>query len=960
MSSSPAGDSPDAMDDVALYNSKITRNYVEYLKTFHPDVNVDEIMQYAGVTSFHLEDSGHWLTQRQVDRFHEMLVRKTGNPNISREAGRLTGFSKASGALPSYVLGFLSPGSVYSMLSKFHPIMTRAATIQTKSLGANRMEAIVTPNPGVTEKPYQCENRIGTFESVGKMFTPNYSRIEHPECVHRGGKRCRYLVTWERTPAYVWQRIRNYLLLALAVTTPVLIHTMPGTSWLTSILSGSVVALAAAWYTEFLERRRLAENIKSESELAGRLLDEINIRYNNALLIHEIGQATSMILHIEDLLKYLIDALRKRLDFDRGMILLANRELTRLTYKIGYGYGEEDEAYLKTVNFNLTNPESRGVMVVAFRKQTPFLVDNVDTIEKDLSKKSLDFAHRMGAQSFICVPIVFEQESMGILLVDNVRSKRNLSQSDMNLLMGLARHIGISINNARIYARIRESEEKFRSLSESAPDIIFTLDDKGAISYVNPAWEKILGYPPDEVIGRHFARFAKPEEHSRMISLFKRIRKERTTVRQEIGIMLHRDGSERYFLGSAAPNVDSEGRFTVVGMLRNVTEQRQLELKLHHASKMEAVGTLTGGISHDFNNIMQAISGYNQLLMMKRRESDPDWKHLTSIDKLVQRASDLIKQLLIFSRKMESKLKAVDLNEEVLRFHDLIVQTIPRMITVETDLEEGLYVIQADPVQLGQIIMNLAVNARDAMPEGGILRIQTANVRIDLEMKIGGLALPPGKYVQLTVSDTGTGMTKEVLEHIFEPFFTTKEAGKGTGLGLSVVYGIVRNHGGTIVCASEPRGGTVFQIYLPAWSPVESPAATVPAALEEPTAKGSETILLVDDETHLLETGKDILEEYGYKTLLAQDGETALDRYRRNMGEIDLIILDLIMPGMGGIKCLSELVALNPNVRVIVASGYSASVKEKEVRRMGARGFINKPYKIQELLRMIRSILDES
>jgi len=203
-------------------------------------------------------------------------------------------------------------------------------------------------------------------------------------------------------------------------------------------------------------------------------------------------------------------------------------------------------------------------------------------------------------------------------------------------------------------------------------------------------------------------------------------------------------------------------------------------------------------------------------------------------------------------------------------------------------------------------------------------------------------------------------LSAQDARRLFEPFFTTKEAGKGTGLGLSVVYGIVRSHGGTIVCASEPGGGTVFQIYLPAWSPVESPAATVPAALEEPTAKGSETILLVDDETHLLETGKDILEEYGYKALLAQDGETAIDRYRRSMEEIDLIILDLIMPGMGGIKCLSELVALNPNVRVIVASGYSASVKEKEVRRMGARGFINKPYKIQELLKVIRSILDES
>ena len=946
------------MDDAALYNSKITRNYVEYLRTFHPEVSIQELLEYAGIPSFQLEDSGHWLTQRQVDRFHEILVRKTGTSDISRKAGRLTGFSKASGALPQYVLGFLSPASAYAVLSKLYPLLSRASTLQTRNLGDSQVEVIATPNPGVAEKPYQCENRIGTFEAIAKMFTSRFADIVHPECIHRGDRHCRYRITWERTPSYIWQRIRDYLFLALAVTSPVLIHTMPGTSWLLSIVSGALLATSAALYAEFLEKKRLAENIKNHGELAGKLLDEINIRYNNALLIHEIGQATSMILHTDDVLKYVVDVLHKRLDFDRGMILLADRDRRKLTYSMGYGYNGEHESYLKTLAFNLDNPESKGVLVVAFRQQTPLLIDDVDAIEKDLSKKSLDFAHRMGSRSFICVPIVFERESLGLLLVDNVRSKRNLSQSDMNLLMGIARHIGISINNARIYALVRESEEKFRLLSESAPDIIFTLDDKGAVTYSNPAWEQILGYPPEEVLGRFFTDFGKPEDLSRWIALFKRIRNDRATIRQEIGTLLHRNGSERYFLGSAAPNIDSEGRFTIVSTLRNITEQRQLELKLHHASKMEAVGTLTGGISHDFNNIIQAISGYNQLMMMKRRESDPDWKYLMSIEKLIQRASDLIKQLLIFSRKMESKLKAVDLNEEILRFRDLIVQTIPRMITVETDLEEGLYVVQADPIQLSQIIMNLAVNARDAMPEGGLLRIQTANVRIDGELKMGDIALPTGRYVQLTISDTGTGMTKEVLEHIFEPFFTTKEAGKGTGLGLAVVYGIVRNHGGAIVCASEPGAGTVFQIYLPALSILEAPATAAPAEWEEPTFKGHETLLLVDDEMHLLETGKEILEEYGYKTLLAQDGETALERYRQNMGKIDLTILDLIMPGMGGLKCLNELLAYDPAARVIVASGYSASIKAKEVRRLGARGFINKPYRIQDLLKTIRFVLD--
>ena len=253
-------------------------------------------------------------------------------------------------------------------------------------------------------------------------------------------------------------------------------------------------------------------NLKNQGDLANTLLDEINIRYNNALLVQEIGQATAMILDSEKLLKLVMEAMEKRLDFDRGMILLANQERNRLIYAIGYGYNPEHEEYLTSVEFHLDRPHSKGPAVESFRLQKPILIDDISKIADNLSKKSQEFAQMMGAKSFICVPIVFENESLGVLMVDNIKSKRHLTQSDVSLLMGIATQIAISMNNAISYQKVLESEERFRSLSENAPDIIYTLDINGSFTYINPVWEKILGHRPDEVIGRNFVDFMRKED----------------------------------------------------------------------------------------------------------------------------------------------------------------------------------------------------------------------------------------------------------------------------------------------------------------------------------------------------------------------------------------------------------------------------------------------------------------
>ncbi len=398
--------------------------------------------------------------------------------------------------------------------------------MKTKSIGTDKIEVKVTLTPNVVEKPYQCLYRLGTFEAVAKLFTKKFATIEHPVCLHKGGDCCLYNVSWKKTPTFIWKRIRNYSFILGFIACALSVSFIPPVYWDALVLSCILMMMGMTLYAEHREKKELIVQIHNQGDAADRLIDQINVSYNNALLVQEIGQATSSILDIKQLLAFIVEALEKRLDFDRGMIMLANRERTRLVYTIGYGYNPEQRDYLKNIEFHLDNPKSRGAFVVSFRKQTPFLINDVSEIAKDFSPRSIEFAKRMGTRSFICVPIVFKGESLGILVVDNIRSKRLLSQSDMSLLMGIAPQIAISINNAISYRKITESEKRFRSLSESAPDIIYTIDKQSVFTYVNPAWERILGHRVEDVLGRYFTDFLRPEDIPVSFHLFKDTRDE--------------------------------------------------------------------------------------------------------------------------------------------------------------------------------------------------------------------------------------------------------------------------------------------------------------------------------------------------------------------------------------------------------------------------------------------------
>jgi two-component system cell cycle sensor histidine kinase/response regulator CckA len=501
---------------------------------------------------------------------------------------------------------------------------------------------------------------------------------------------------------------------------------------------------------------------------------------------------------------------------------------------------------------------------------------------------------------------------------------------------------------------LRESEHRFKCLSENAPDIIFTLGLDGTFTYLNPGFEKTLGYERKEGLGRAFWGFAMEVDARNYANLFKRIRDGNETIRDMAIILLHKDGSARLLNMSGAPNIDAAGKVTgMVGLLKDITQHRKLEAQYHQAQKMESIGTLSAGIAHDFNNLLMGIQGKSSLMLLDIDSTHPHYKELKSIQKQVQSGIKLTRQLLGYARRDRHEVKPIDLNELVEETSETFGR-IKKEITIYRELAEDLYTIEADLGQIEQVLLNLYVNAADAMPGGGDLILKTMNT--SHEHMTGKVYDPkPGNYVLLMVTDTGTGMDEETMECIFDPFFTTKEMGRGTGLGLASAYGIIKGHGGYIDVESTKGYRTTFRIYLPV--PENKDYEAVKSA--EQFIKGTGTVLLVDDEDVILEVGQELLETMGYRVLIARNGKEAIDIYRKNWNDIDIVLLDVVMPHMGGAKAYEWMKEINPNVKVILSSGYSMEGQATEILNRGCDSFIQKPFTMRELSKRIKEVLEK-
>jgi PAS domain S-box-containing protein len=497
---------------------------------------------------------------------------------------------------------------------------------------------------------------------------------------------------------------------------------------------------------------------------------------------------------------------------------------------------------------------------------------------------------------------------------------------------------------------LRASEEKYRSLVESTEDSVYLIDSHCRYLFMNEKHLSRFGIPEDKVIGRTFGEFHAEEETKTFIEKVNKVIETGKSIWHEY--RSQRDG--RYFLRTLSPVKGEDGRvITVTVISKDITERKRLETQLQHAQRMEAIGTLAGGIAHDFNNVLMAIRGHTSLVLADLHSYDPHFKNLRGVEDMVQRGAELTRQLLGFARGGKYDVKPTDLNDIVEKSCEMFGRT-KKEVDVHTKRQKKIWPVEVDQAQIEQVLLNLYVNAWQAMPHGGHLYVETSHVAL-AEDYARPLGVEPGNYVKISVIDTGVGMDKATQARIFDPFFTTKERGRGTGLGLASAYGVIKNHGGIIDVHSEKGKGTTVNIYLPA---SEKQVEVRKGKPVDQIVMGTGTVLLVDDENVILGVGKAMLEKIGYKVLLANSGKEAIELYSRHKGEIDLVVLDMIMPHMGGGETYDRMKENNPKIKVLLSSGYSINGQATEILERGCDGFIQKPFNMEELSLRIREILD--
>ncbi len=504
---------------------------------------------------------------------------------------------------------------------------------------------------------------------------------------------------------------------------------------------------------------------------------------------------------------------------------------------------------------------------------------------------------------------------------------------------------------------LKKSEEFSSSILENSPSPIMVINKDFNIEYVNPALVNLTGFNEEKLLGTTIP-FPWLDEVVTEESWRETILK---GVKNIEGSFINKNGERFWVIFSTTP-VKKDGEFQyslstwidITDRKKAQEEEKSIRIKYERAQRMEALGTLAGGIAHDFNNLLMGIQGRTSLMLIEKKIQDEEYEHLKGIEDYVKSAASLTKQLLGFARGGKYEVKPVNLNELLISNADMFGR-MKKEISIHKNLTDDLWTSEVDRGQIDQVLMNILVNASHAMPEGGDLYIGSENVNLT-ESSTKPYEIKPGRYVRINITDNGIGMDRVTQEKIFDPFFSTKEMGRGTGLGLASVYGIMKNHDGFVDVYSEKGVGTTFKLYFPASEKEAIREASIPGSI----VKGNAKILLVDDERMIINVGRRMLEKLGYTVFTAENGQEAIQAYQENKDRIDMVILDMIMPGMNGGEVFEKFKEINPGVRVLLSSGYSINGQAVHILERGCKGFIQKPFDLHELSRKVKDVLAQN
>ncbi len=669
--------------------------------------------------------------------------------------------------------------------------------------------------------------------------------------------------------------------------------------------------------------------------------NELKARGNRQALLVEVNATLAGAIDAEAVLGEILSRFRERTRITHASIYLLdpNDHLLRCAAESGYVAPE---------GLRMLALDGPGLIAWAARSATAAYVP-------DVSEDPRYLCGDPKIKSEYVVPLLARSRVLGVLDIESDQLD-GIRAATAKLADQFAPQAALAIERSDLYKKLQASEERFRSIFEQNSFGVALWSLEGKFSAVNPAFARLLGYDPHELLGKPFPEVTHPEDRERGLALSKALLEGKEDHFALEKRYVHKSGETVW--GNTVTSVirDAEGHPAyTLAMIQDITERKEaeeerarLQEQLFQAQKMEAIGTLTGGIAHDFNNFLGVILGFASVLRLRLPPDDPLLEPVSVIEQSATSAADLTRQLLGLARPEKYRPKPVSVSEVLNRVMQIVRRTFDRRIGVDLRLASALPWVEADAVQLQQAILNLAINARDAMPEGGTLTLETSALALGPDDPLRPAHCPPGEYVRVAVRDTGTGMEPEVIERVFEPFFTTKEPGRGSGLGLTMVYGIVSNHGGFVQVESRVGRGSQFTIHLPAIPAgrvVESALRKKPAQFQY----GSGTVLVVDDEPLVLAFAEEGLKRLGYKVVTAESGKRACEIYASRMAEIDYVLLDIVMPELSGLEACRKLRDMNPRVKVILSSGYSEGKAAGEALESGIGDFLGKPYTLETL-----------
>ena len=865
-----------------------------------------------------LSDPNNWISSSLIILLHERARKILGDEDAAYKIGFNSVLKQSLGYIQKIIIyAFGNPAKAIRYTQKLNDHFNRTKRIELVSSSRNNAVIRLIWSKDIPLSRDFCSYNKGVYRAIPLIWSLPPGRLEETKCFFNGDDYCEYHCQWETRNRFKYFYNRIF------------------TPW--KIFQDS---------RKELEKDK--DVLREKYDQIYQLNQDLKRKVDQLITLQETSTAALSTLKLEELLELTLKRLLRVAHLDRAGIFLFDEDKDSLI--LIHGVGVDPTILSGFKGYQIPLGKKDNIIARTAKGKKPIIIENVDKMSLNPENPLLQI---FKPKAFILVPIVVRGQVKGIMLGDNLKDSSFITKIDRNFLTSFANQIAMALEHANLYRKLEDSERKYREIVENVNEGIWILDGNGTIRFSNCHLREMLGY---ENLVDHSVYSLVNEEGKKILLRVLKGNMSGKTAKEEV-VLQGKSGDLVSVLISSVPIMTDDQYNGCLAMLTDLTEKKIIESRLLQSQKLESIGTMAGGIAHDFNNILTGILGYVNLLKMKAKKT-PDIGHYADIiEQSSLRAADLVTKLLAFSRNSQpAQSRASSVNEILQETLELIKSSLPENIETGFSLQKDLPLIKCDPTQAQQAILNIYLNALDAMPDGGRLLVTTSEVEYkEVCARCPDFITYPGRYVCISISDTGTGIEKEVMDRIFDPFFTTKEVGKGSGLGLAMTYGVIKSSKGCIQVESKKGQGTTFDLFFPV---TESVTESAKEPSKSQVLGGSETILVVDDEEVVRDLTLEVLSAHGYNVLLAQDGLEAINVYKAFEHDIDLVLLDMFMPRLSGKEAYDKLKEINPDIKVLFCSGYGRNHKIYEELRNGDLHCISKPFKVDELVRKVQQVLN--